>query len=105
MSPPTSKTKEDKMKYTIKMSCGHEEEKELFGSNAERERKIQYFQRSGLCKACYRAAKEAREKENLIGFLNPESFPPFTGTEKQIAWAENMGVSRKTLYGMLAEVG
>ena len=78
------------MKYTVKMSCGHEEEKELFGSSAERERKIQYFQRSGLCKACYKAAQEEREKDNLNGFLNLESFPAFTGSEKQIAWAERI---------------
>ncbi len=78
------------MKYTVKMSCGHEEEKELFGSSAERERKIQYFQRSGLCKACYKAAQEEREKDNLHGFLNPESFPAFAGSEKQIAWAERI---------------
>lgn len=30
-------------KYTVLMSCGHEEEVALFGANSEREKKIQYL--------------------------------------------------------------
>ena len=90
------------MKYMILMSCGHEEERELFGSSAERKRKIQYFQRSGLCNACYNAAKESRERENLHGFLNPESFPAFTGSEKQIAWAE--GIRKEAIVEVNANI-
>jgi len=35
-------------KYTVKMSCGHEEMVELLGKNADRQRKIEYFESSGL---------------------------------------------------------
>lgn len=41
-------------KYTVKMSCGHEQEVSLFGKNTERERKIHYFETQGLCKECYK---------------------------------------------------
>lgn len=41
-------------KYTIKMSCGHEQEVSLFGKSTERERKIHYFETQGLCKECYK---------------------------------------------------
>lgn len=41
------------MKYTILMSCGHEDTIDLFGKGADRERKIEYFKAHGLCKNCY----------------------------------------------------
>lgn len=49
-------------KYSITMSCGHDEMVELFGPMKERERKIEWFNESGLCKKCY---KEKCEKEKL----------------------------------------
>lgn len=45
-------------KYTIKMSCGHEQEVTLFGKNSDRERKIHYFETQGLCKECYKKEME-----------------------------------------------
>lgn len=53
-------------KYDILMSCGHVDEVVLFGKNTERERKIKYFEKSGLCKACYKKMmEEEAEKEGL----------------------------------------
>ena len=78
------------MKYTVKMSCGHEEQIELFGPGTEREKKIQYYQTSGLCKECYRKQVEEREKENIHGFLDIDSFPPLVGSEKQVKWANDI---------------
>ena len=49
-------------KYSITMSCGHDEMVELFGPMKERERKIKWFNESGLCKKCY---EEKCEKEKL----------------------------------------
>lgn len=49
------------MKYTITMSCGHEDNVELFGSGSERERKLEYFKNCGLCKECYK--KKMRKME------------------------------------------
>ena len=45
------------------MSCGHEQEVELFGKTSARERKISYFETQGLCKACY-SKKMQVEMEN-----------------------------------------
>lgn len=74
------------MKYTVKMSCGHEEQVELFGPGKDREKKIRYYQEYGMCKECYRV----REEENLNGFLDIDSFPALKGTVKQIKWAEDI---------------
>lgn len=52
------------MKYNVKFSCGHVQEKELFGKSEEREKKIAYFEKYGLCHECY---LEQKDKENSIG--------------------------------------
>lgn len=48
------------MKYDVRFSCGHTETVELFGKNADRQRKIAWFEESGLCSKCY-AEKNASE--------------------------------------------
>lgn len=58
------------MKYYVKHSCGHEQCVELFGKNGERERKINYFEKYGVCSECYAeqkriAAEAAAEKQGL----------------------------------------
>ena len=52
------------MKYEVNFSCGHKEEIALFGKTSERERKIAYFEKSGICSCCY---KEQKEIEKSIG--------------------------------------
>lgn len=52
------------MKYEVNFSCGHKEEIQLFGKVSERERKIAYFEKSGICSCCYR---EQKEIEKSIG--------------------------------------
>lgn len=52
------------MKYDVKFSCGHTHTVQLFGKYADRERKIEYFERCGVCPDCYR---EMKEMENAIG--------------------------------------
>ena len=47
------------MKYNITFSCGHTEERELFGPYKDRDRKIEYFENHGLCSACYHKQQEA----------------------------------------------
>ena len=74
------------MKYTVKMSCGHEEQVELFGSSAEREKKIIYYQECGVCEDCRRQQVE----DNLTGFLKIDDLPDLHGSEKQIKWAEDI---------------
>lgn len=53
-------------KYTVLMSCGHEDTVELFGKNSERERKIAYFEANGLCKECYK--KKMQDQIEAEGF-------------------------------------
>lgn len=48
-------------KYDVKFSCGHTERKELFGAEKDRQSKIEYWERSGICSECYK--KAMREKE------------------------------------------
>ena len=74
------------MKYTVKMGCGHEEQVELFGSSAEREKKIRYYQNYGMCEECYKQHQE----DNLAGFINAADLPELTGSEKQIKWADDI---------------
>ena len=52
-------------KYNVKFSCGHTEEKQLFGKEAERTRFIAWAEKNGTCSTC-------RQSE---------------GTAKQILWA------------------
>lgn len=73
------------MKYTVKFSCGHTHEVELFGANSERERKIAWYEKYGVCPDCYRAQKE--ERKEAAEDLN---LPSLEGSEKQIAWAEKI---------------
>ena len=68
------------MKYTVLMSCGHEDTVELVGKNSERERKIEYFKTYGLCKECYKKMmreKEANEPFNfnvtVLPYINKEN--------------------------------
>ena len=59
------------MKYTVTFSCGHTEEVELFGKGSDRERKIAWYEKSGLCPECYKAMKEAEKKNNSVAYIAP----------------------------------
>lgn len=61
-------------KYTVTYSCGHEGVVELFGKVAEREKKIAYFERSGLCCECYK--KKMRETAKAEGLVFNASILP-----------------------------
>lgn len=56
------------MKYTILMSCGHEDVVDLVGKNSDRERKIEYFKSYGLCKECYKKQMEKKAKNTPFTF-------------------------------------
>ncbi len=63
------------MKYTIMMSCGHEDTVVLFGKEKERDRKIEYFKYHGLCKECYK--KKMEEEAKKEGFVFNASVLPY----------------------------
>ena len=55
------------MKYTILMSCGHEDTVELLGKSADREKRIEYMKKYGMCTECY--AEHLREQERKRGLV------------------------------------
>lgn len=62
-------------KYTIMMSCGHEDTIELLGKEKDRQRKIAYFESGGLCKECYK--KKMEEQVEAEGFIFNASVLPY----------------------------
>ena len=62
-------------KYTVLMSCGHEDTVDLFGKTADRERKIEYYKSSGLCKECYK--KKMEKQTELEEFTFNASVLPY----------------------------
>lgn len=83
------------MKYTVTYSCGHVGEVHLYGKTSERERKIAWLERSGLCPDCYKAMKEAeraeehaRQDAKAEAGIEHYGYPELTGTEKQVKWAK-----------------
>ena len=73
-------------KYDVVFSCGHEERIELFGKGSERERKIAWWEKHGLCSACYKAEQQAKAAARAAAW----ELPALTGSPKQIAWAERI---------------
>lgn len=66
---------------TITHACGHQEEIQVFGKRADRERKIAWLE-SQVCAEC--RAAEAAEASKAAGMA------ALTGSAKQIAWAEDL---------------
>ena len=80
-------------KYEITFSCGHTEERQLYGKMADRERKIAYFEEHGLCSECYRKQKELERQEankKAKETNQAAGLPKLEGSEKQVAWAEKI---------------
>lgn len=77
-------------KYIVKFSCGHEAEIQLFGPHKERDRKIEWLEREGMCPTCF---KEERENEKAKAAAEAEALeahlglPELVGTTKQVEWA------------------
>ena len=44
-------------KYDVKFSCGHTGVVEIYGSGAERERKLWWYENKAMCSDCYKAKK------------------------------------------------
>lgn len=52
------------MKYSVHYSCGHTCTAVLYGKTADRERRIEWWEKYGVCPNCYR---EQKEMEKSIG--------------------------------------
>lgn len=74
------------MKYTVKCSCGHEIEVNIYGKESERESKIKWYETEAVCPECYKSKMENERKAAADGLNLPE----LEGSEKQVAWAEKI---------------
>lgn len=91
-------------KYTINFHCGHTAEMYIEGSTKDKERRIAYLEKYGVCPACYK--KEQEEKREKAAKSAHEwamqcNLPELTGTEKQIKWGETL--RQEILIGIIAE--
>lgn len=68
-------------KYTVTYKCGHTAEVQLYGKEAERQKKIAWYSTIN-CLDC--ETKEQKDKAEVAGL------PEFTGSDKQIAWATKL---------------
>ena len=67
------------MKYEVTYSCGHVGAVQIYGTAAEREKKI----------ACYKKARQ-EEAATAAKQAKADGLPALTGSEKQIRWAESI---------------
>lgn len=75
-------------KYMVRFSCGHSEEMELLGPIKIRTSRIRQYEKTGLCKNCYKAMKEAERKDLSKKAGRAFGEPPeLKGSEKQVHWA------------------
>jgi hypothetical protein len=76
--------------YKVNYSCGHAGIVNLFGKCTEREQKIAWYEKQGLCPECYAREKEAA-REALRNAAKAQAqelkLPELEGTEKQVNWA------------------
>lgn len=78
------------MKIDIKFSCGHSGTVELFGSADERQHRIAYLEKYGMCSDCFKAQQAEADK----AISDKYSLPELTGSEKQINWAKRIRVEK-----------
>lgn len=74
------------MKYDVKMSCGHTVTVNLYGKSEERERRIAWLEKYGLCHECEKAEEENARNE----FEASHDLPDLEGSEKQVKWARSI---------------
>lgn len=76
-------------KYDVTYSCGHTATIQFYGPSAERERKIAWMEREGLCPECYREWQRDENARKAKEALEDIILPELTGTEKQIEYAND----------------
>lgn len=78
--------------YDIKHVCGHETEQQIYGTNVRGEREAEAERRGRkLCPACYKKQQEAPNRA-AAEQADREGWPALQGSEKQIAWANQIRV-------------
>ena len=86
-------------KYDVTYGCGHEATIQLYGPGKDRDRKIEWLERDGLCGDCYKAKRDAEfAARNTAAAAENAALVALTGSDKQIAWAES--IRRDQLAGL-----
>jgi hypothetical protein len=83
-------------KYDVDFSCGHTAEVQIFGKSKDRQSRIKWLERCGICPDCYRAQKEKEKKEaeeKASAEAKDIGLADLQGSEKQIAWANKIRLS------------
>ena len=70
----------------VTYKCGHTAYVKLYGSTADRERKIKYIEEYQVCPEC-KARRNAEENRVSAQKAEEAGLPNLVGTEKQVAWA------------------
>ncbi len=81
------------MQYKVMFSCGHEDTVNIIGKMSERERMLKWYEHSAVCPKCYKEKREQEKKlheEQKEIAKNEFNLPKLEGSEKQIAWANNL---------------
>ena len=73
-------------KYTIKHSCGHSAEHQLFGKMVDRQHTLAYRAKD-VCPDCRKSEHDAAINAASL------SFPELSGSPKQIAWARGIRIA------------
>ena len=84
----------------VKYSCGHEGLLYVSGKSADKQEKIEWAERDGICPACYAKMKREEREEARKEEAHENGFPELSGSEKQINWANEI---RSKFFGDLNE--
>ena len=74
----------------VKYSCGHEGLLYVSGKSADKQEKIEWAERDGICPACYAKMKREEREESRKEEAQVNGFPELSGSEKQINWANEI---------------
>jgi len=91
--------------YTIKGTCGHNYQKQLYGKGTSRQSYIEYAERTMVCPDCYKAqleAERAKASQAAAQEAQADNLPTLEGSPKQIAWAETLRKTKLDAYRELA---
>ena len=80
-------------KYHVEFTCGHTETVTITGGDAlYREGRKAWMEQNQVCPVCYRRERLEAEHKDVFSVLDDMgiSIPALEGTEKQVAWAEEI---------------
>ena len=93
-------------KYEVTFSCGHTGTVNLVGPGAQRKRRLEWYESSGLCPECFKKEKEKKRQAEIAAdkeLLESYEAPALTGTENQVAWASEIRLQFVKEYQQLID--